>query len=142
MAIKLTPCVSIYKVLKTGIYIVQPHTIGPVAATEFGETTVIRAQEFEERIADAVMSNLDKFGKEQYDKSRAIIRSDKQQKEFLRDHLGVSVSRWESGQLAVYALHREGGGMIGSHEDTFILFNDEIAQKLTATIAEAFRRAT
>lgn len=132
----------VYKSLKTGDYFVQPYTVGPVAATEFGEPTVIRPQEFEARVADIVLENLGKFGKEQYDKARAILRNDEQERQFLKYHLGVSVSEQESGDLKVYALHREGGGMVGSHEDTFTLSKKEIQGKLTAIIVEAFRRAT
>ena len=132
----------IYKNLKTGASFVQPHTIGPVAVTEFGDPTVIQPTEFEVRVANAVLENLEKFAKEQFDITRAIIRDEKQQREFLKNHVGVSVSEQESGELRVYALHREGGGMVGSHDDTFILSKEEIPQKLTATIMEAFRRAT
>lgn len=132
----------VYKNLETNAYLVQPFTIGPVAASEFGEATVIQPQEFESRIADVVMKNLQQFGKERYEKARAILRTDEQEKHFLRSHIGVSVSEQESGDLSIYALHREGGGMVGSHGDTFRLSKDEVPEKLTAIIAEAFRRAT
>lgn len=132
----------IYKNLKNGSYFVQPYTIGPVAATEFGYPTVIHSHEFDKRVADVVLENLEKFGKEQYEAARAIRRNDKQEREFMKNHVGVSVSERESGELVVYALHHEGGGMVGSHEDTFVLSKEEIPQKLTTTIAEAFRRAT
>ena len=99
----------VYKNLNTGSYFVQPYTMGPVAASEFGEPVVIKQHEFEAKIADAVMENLQKFGKEQYDKARAIIRNDKQQSEFLKSHVAVYVSEQESGQLKVSALHRQGG---------------------------------
>lgn len=133
---------SVYRNVKTGMYFVQPFTIGPVAASEFGEATILKPEEFETRIASAVIENLEKFGKEKFDMARAIIRSDKQQREFLKNHVGVSVSERESGELVIYSLHREGGGMVGSHEDTFVVSKEEIPQKLTAMIVEAFRRAT
>jgi hypothetical protein len=132
----------VYRNLKTGEYFVQPYTIGPIAASEFGEPTVIQSHEIRTKIADAVLNNLDKFGKESYDRMRAIVRNDKQQMAFLKEHLGVSVSQGQSGELVIYALHREGGGMVGSDEDTFVLSKEEIPHKLAATIAEAFRRAT
>jgi len=140
--IKLDKMTTVYRNLKTGMYFVQPYTIGPVAATEFGDPTVIQLTEFEYKVAIAVLENLEKFGKEQYDKARAILRNDKQQKEFLKNHVGVGVSEHKAGGLVIHSLHREGGGMVGSHEDTFMLSKEEIPQKLTATIAEAFRRAT
>jgi hypothetical protein len=59
---------TVYRNLKTGAYFVQPDTVGPVAATEFGDPTTIQTSEFEAKIADAIMENLDKFGREQYDK--------------------------------------------------------------------------
>jgi hypothetical protein len=132
----------VYKNLKTGSYFVQPYTIGPVAASEFGEPTVIEQHEFEAMIADAIVENLGKFGKEQYDKARAIIRNDKEQAEFLNTHVAVYVSEQESGHLKISALHRQGGGMVGSREGTFIVSRCEIPQKLMAAIAEAFRKAT
>lgn len=132
----------VYKNLETSAYFVQPLTMGPVAATEFGEATVIPSDEFDSRIADAVTENLKKFGKERYEKARAILRTKEQQKQFLKAHVGVSVIERESGELAIRALHRERGGMVSSHEDTFVLSKDEIPEKLTAAIAEAFKRAT
>ncbi|HEX2329616.1 MAG TPA: hypothetical protein VHN74_12905 [Candidatus Angelobacter sp.] len=132
----------IYKNVKSGSYLVQSYTMGPVAASEFGEPTAIQSNEFSTRLADAVIQSLERFGKEPYDKNGAVIRDDKEQREFLADHLGVSVSQQESGELKVYALHREGGGMVSSQQDTFILSKEEIPRKLSATIAEAFRRAT
>lgn len=140
--IRMNKRTVVYKNLKTSAYFVQPLTIGPVAATEFGKATVIPPEEFDSRIADAVMENLEKFGKEQYEKARAILRTEGQQKQFLSSHVGVSVSERETGELAIRALHRERGGMVGSHEDTFLLSRDEIPEKLTGTIAEAFKRAT
>ena len=132
----------VYKNLKTGSYFVQPYTLGPIGASEYGEATIIGPKEFDSQIASAVIENLAKFGKEQFDMARAIIRNDKQEREFLKNHVGVSVSEQESGDLKVYALHREGGGMVSSQEDTFILSKVEIRQKLMTTIVEAFRRAT
>ncbi len=133
---------SIYRNLKTGTYLIQPYTIGPVADTEFGDATLVQPEEFDSRVTGVVLENLEKFGKEQYDKARAIIRNDKQQREFLRNHVSVSISQRESGDLVIYALHREGGGMVGSHDDTFVLSKEDILRKLASTIAEAFRRAT
>jgi hypothetical protein len=140
--IRMNRRTSVYKNLKTGVYFVQPYTVGTVAASQFGEATVITPEDFESTIAGAVIKNLEKFGKEKFDMARAIIRNDRQQTEFLRNHIGVSVSEQESGDLNVYALHREGGGMVGSDEDTFTLSKEEIPQKLAITIVEAFRRAT
>lgn len=93
-------------------------------------------------MAEAVLENLEKFGKEQYNKARAILRNDNQQKEFLKNHVGVGVTEQKAGGLVIHSLHRERGGMVGSNEDVFILSKEEIPQKLAATIAEAFRRAT
>ncbi len=53
---------SVYKNLKTGHYFVQPYTMGPVAASEFGEPIVIEQHEFEAMIADAIVESLGKFG--------------------------------------------------------------------------------
>lgn len=133
---------SIYRNLKTGAYFVQPYTVGPVAASQFGEATVIMPEEFDSTIASAVIKNLEKFGKEKFDMARAIVRDDNEQTEFLKNHVGVSVSQQQSGDLKVFALHRERGGMVGSDEDTFVVSREEIPQKLTAAILEAFRRAT
>ena len=132
----------VYKNLNTGAYFVQPYAMGPVAATEFGEPTPIRPEEFESRIANAVTDNLEKFGMERYDKARAILRTDKQQLEFLGNHVGVSISERGLDELAVYALHREGGGMVGSDIDTFIVPKKEVPRRLASVIYEAFKRAT
>jgi hypothetical protein len=139
---KMNKRTIVYKNLKTGDYLVQPYTIGPVAATEYGEPTAITADEFHSRIAAAITENIEKFGMEQYDKTKAIRRNDKQQEEFLRNCVAVSVYKRETAELVIYALHREGGGMVGSDEDTFVLSEQEISSKLTSAIAEAFRRAT
>lgn len=70
----MRPCISIYRDSKNGQYVVQPYTEGPVATTAFGEPTVIAPDDFSLRIVDAVLANLEKFGKEKYDRSRAIRR--------------------------------------------------------------------
>jgi hypothetical protein len=139
---KLEQCTSIYRVIKTGVYVVQPYTIGPVAPTEFGDPTVIESDEFALRIANAVVENLEKFGKEPYDRARSRRRNPEQQKRFLKDHLGVNVHKLESGSLAVYPLHHERGGMVASDEDAIILSSTEVPRKLAAAIVEAFKRAT
>ena len=138
----LQPCTSVYRVIKTGVYLVQPYTEGPVASTAFGEPTLIEPEDFRSKIADAVFANLDKFGKEKYDRSRAIRLSPGEQRQFLKQHLGVSVQKLESGGLGIYALHREGGGMVGSDEDTIELSESASPQELADAIAEAFKRAT
>ena len=101
---------SIYRNVKTGVYFVQPYTLGPVAATEFGDATIVTPEKFDSSIAEAVLQNLEKFGKEQYDRSRAIIRNQKQQKDFIKNHVGVTINQHDSGELVIYALHRERGG--------------------------------
>ena len=133
---------TIYRNLTTGTYYVQPYTRGPVAATEFGDSTVIHSTEFEENIADAILENIERFGTERYEKARAIRRDDDGQRAFLKEHVGVGVSEHASGGLVVHSLHREKGGMVGSNEDVFLVSKEEIPQKLTATVAEAFKRAT
>jgi hypothetical protein len=140
--IRINRRTNVYKNLRTGAYFVQPFTRGPVGTSEFGAATVIQPEEFDSKIASAVIGNLEKFGKEKFDMARAIIRNDKQQREFLKTHVGISVSEQQSGDLKVYALHRKGGGMVGSHDDTFVLPKAHIVEKLTATIADAFKRAT
>ena len=139
---KLDKMITMYRNLKTGTYLVQPYTMGPVAPTEFGDPTVIQPTEFQDKVINAVLQNLEKFGKEHYDKTKAKLRNNKQQKEFLKRHVGVGVSEKESGVLVIHSLHREGGGMVGSNEDVFNLSKEEIPHKLATTIAEAFRRAT
>jgi hypothetical protein len=138
----LLPCTSVYRVIKTGVYVVQPYTEGPVASTAFGEPTTVAPEDFRSKIADVVLANLDKFGNEKYDRSRAIRLSPSEQRQFLKQHLGVSVQKLESGSLAIYALHREGGGMVGSDEDTIELPAGASPQALADAIAEAFKRAT
>lgn len=44
---RLGKMTTLYRNLKTGQYFVQPYTIGPVAATEFGAPTVLQPTEFE-----------------------------------------------------------------------------------------------
>jgi len=138
----LQPCISIYRDIKAGFYLVQPYTEGPVACTAFGEPTIIAPEEFTAKVADAVLANLAKFGKEKYDRSRAKRLSPSEQSKFLKQHLGVSVERLESGDLGIYALHHERGGMVGSDEDAIILRESDIPHKLTDAIAEAFKRAS
>ena len=133
---------SVYKNVKTGRYYVQPYTIGPVAATEFGDPTVIERDQFAGRIAGAVIENLEKFGKEEYDRARSRRLNPEQQKQFLKQHIGVSIHRLESGAVAIYPLRHEGGGMVGSDEDTIILSELDVPHKLTDAIAQAFQRAS
>lgn len=138
----LQPCTSVYRVIKTGVYLVQPYTEGPVASTAFGEPTIIGPEDFSAKIADAVLANLENFGKEKYRHDRAIRLTPSEQRQFLKQHLGVSVHKLESGGLGIYALHREGGGMVGSDEDTILLSEGAPPQELADAIAEAFKHAT
>ncbi len=49
--VKVDKMTTVYRNLKTGTYFVQPYMIGPVAATEFGDPTVIQPTEFEDKVA-------------------------------------------------------------------------------------------
>jgi hypothetical protein len=138
----MRPCISIYRDVKNGRYVVQPYTEGPVATTAFGEPTVVAPDDFSLRITDAVLANLEKFGKEKYDRSRAIRRSPTEQKQFLREYLEVSVERLESGGLTIYPLKLDGGGRVGYDGDAIVLSERDVSQKLADAIADSFRKAT
>ncbi|HET6844865.1 MAG TPA: hypothetical protein VFK06_24760 [Candidatus Angelobacter sp.] len=138
----MQPRITVYKNLKTGIYYVQPHTIGPVAATWFGEPTVIFSADFRSKIGQAVLSNLEKFGTEKYDPARSIRRMPDQQMRFLKENIEVIVLKCESGGLTVCPLRREKGGRVGHDDDVINLTQQELPHKLADAIAEAFNRAT
>jgi len=132
---------DVYKNLKTGYFFVYPYVMGPVSWTQFGEPTVIAPQDFRSRISDAVLANLQKFGKEKFDRSRAVRQSPSEQSQFLRQHLGVHVKRVESGGVVIRPFHRERGGMVTSEEDTISVSEAELPDKLPDAIAAAFNRA-
>lgn len=136
------PVTHVDRNLKTGEYRVQPYTEGPVATTAFGEAVIIASEEFNARIADAVIAMLDQFGKEKYDENRAVQRNPGEQRNYLKLHIGVSIRRDPDGQLIIRPMHRERSGFIGTDADAIVLSADEVRPKLTAAIAEAFCRAT
>lgn len=103
---------------------------------------MIASEDFDARIADAVIAMLDQFGKEKYDENRAVRRDPGEQRNYLKQHVGVSVRRDPDGQLIVRPMHRERSGSIGTDVDAIVLSAEEARQKLTSAIAEAFRRAT
>jgi hypothetical protein len=138
----MQPCTSVYRDVKNGRYVIQPYTKGPVATTAFGEPTVVAPEEFKSRITDAVLANLEKFGKEKYERNRAIRRSPSEQKKFLKDYLEVSIEKLESGGVILYPLKRDGGGRVGYDEDAIILSESDVVEKLPDAVTEAFRRAT
>jgi hypothetical protein len=139
---KMEPLTTVFKNSKTGIFYVQPYTIGPVAATWFGNPSIVRPEEFSTNIVDAIITNLEKFGKEKFDPAKAIRFSAKEQKRFLDEHTEVSVSKLDSGGLIIHPLRRDGGGRVGDQEGTIVLSEEDIPTKLAGAIAEAFKRAT
>ena len=139
---EVRPTIDIYLDVKTGKYQVQPYTEGPVATTAFGEPTVITAEDFDLKIADAVLANLEKFGKEKFDQRRAIVRNASEQKQFLKQHLGISIEKAALGGLLIRPLHHEGGGFVGLDEDAITLSEGDLPYKLADVVAEAFKRAT
>ena len=136
------PLTKIYLDLKDGRYIVQPLTDGPVGVTKFGEPTVVCPEAFSSSIADAVIENLEKFGRDKYDVGRAMRLSQTEYSRFLKGHLGVSVLKLESGNLTIRPLHRQRDGMIGFDKDSLVLSKSDLPHKLPNAIAEAFKRAT
>jgi len=103
---------------------------------------MIASEDFDEKIADAVIAMLAHFGKEKYAESRAVRRNPSDQRDYLKQHVGVSVRRDPDGQLIIRAMHRERSGSVGTDADAIVLSAEETQQKLTSAIAEAFRRAT
>jgi len=103
--------------VKTGAYLVQPYTEGPVAATAFGEPTVVCKENFNSQIADAILASLKKFGEDKYDRIRAIRHSPGERAQFLKRHVAVGVEELVSGGLIIRPLLHEGGGFVGLDED-------------------------
>lgn len=139
---RVAPITEIYRNLNTGVYSVQPFTEGPVATTAFGDPTEILPQEFDERIVNAVIANLEKFGKDKFEEHRAIRRNPEEQRSFIKAHVAVSIRKDPTGRLIVRPLHRERGGFVGFDEDAIILEAEQIGAKIAAAVMEAFRRAT
>ncbi len=133
---------TVYKSIKTGTYYVQPYTIGPVAATWFGEPTVIGPAEFSAKIADAVITNLEKFGKDKFDAAKAIRFSPREQRDFYEQHIEVSIHKPSSGGVIIFPLRRDGGGRVADEEDAIILADADLRDKLPDAISDALSRAT
>jgi len=115
--------------------------MGPVGTNDFGDPTIISTEEFETRIAGAILENLEKFGKEKFELERAIRRNSREDHDFRKRHLFVSVYRDDAGGLTIYPEHRVRGGSEGRDEDTITLSASDLPHKLPEAIAEAFRRA-
>src|SRR6266567_3316135 len=126
----MEPRTTVYRNSKTGIFYVQPYTIGPVAATSFGDPTVVKPEEFSTNIADAIIKNLEKFGKDKFETSKAKRFGGREQRTFLSEHTEVSVSKPDSGGLVIHPLRREGGGRVGDREGVIILAEEDLPHKL------------
>jgi hypothetical protein len=137
----MEPRITVYKNTKTGVYYVQPYAIGPVAATWYGDPTVIVPEEFSSKIADAVITNLNRFGQQKYEAARAVHLSPREQKKFLDEHIEVSVGKPLSGGLTIHPLRRERGGRVGDEKNAIFLSEADLPHKIPDAIAKAFKWA-
>lgn len=134
--------ISVYRSSKSGDFIVQPMTRHPIGASgEFGTPTVISDDQFDAGIVLVVTENLAKYHQQVYRDDLAPKRSGKEQRQFVKEHLHVSVTRFPSGQIEIRPGHHERGGYVGDKE-SFSLRPDEIAQKLASALREAFSKSS
>jgi len=134
--------ISVYRSSKNGNFIIQPMTRHPIGASgEFGKPTIISDDQFDARIVLAVIENLAKYHQQVYRDDLAPTRSSKEQRQFVKEHLCVSVTRFPSGQIEIRPGHRERGGYVGDKEN-ISLGPDEIPGKLARALRDAFSRSS
>lgn len=138
----MEPRTTVYRNKATGIYYVQSYTVGPVAATWFGQPTAVRPEEFSSRIAREVIKSLKNFGKEKFDSAKARRFSPKEQREFLDQHTEILIDMSNAGDVVIHALRRDSRGRVGDPESKITLAERDLPDKLADAIARAFQRAT
>ena len=133
---------SVYENTEDGIFIVQPMARHPIGASaEFGAPTLVPDAQFDTHIATAVMENLAKYHKQVYDQDTAAARSDKEQRDFVKAHLNVSLTRYPSGEICIYPMRRKSGGYTGTGEK-IVLRADEVPENLASALREAFSKSS
>ena len=100
------------------------------------------SEEYDSKIIDAVISNLEKFGKEKYERGRAKRLTPQEQRQFIKQHFGVSVEKGYAEELLIRPLHHERGGFVASDHDAIVLRQKDLPHKLADAITEAFQKAT
>ncbi len=138
----MEPRTTVYKNKATGIYYVQSYTIGPVAASWYGDPIVVRPEEFSSRIAMEVIKSLKSFGKEKFDPAKAKRFGPKEQSKFLDQHTEILISMSKTGDVVIHALRRDPRGRVGDPEGKVTLSERDLPDKLADAIAWAFQRAT
>ena len=140
------PSVSIYWNQEKRQFLVQRLAAirtGPFtgAAGEFGSPIVLESEEFDSRIASAVLQALAEFEKHEYDSKRAARHTDEQRLDFVRAHLLVNVTRIPTGEIRVRACERRGGSYGGVPDGEMTLDPNSVSEELPRVLHEAFRKA-
>jgi hypothetical protein len=124
------------------VFLVISQVMGPAGRTEIGEPVKIADAELESQAGAALLRALDSFHSNVYSPETARLSSDKEYRNFRKQHLSVSVERPVSGEVVIIPLHREKGGYTGKRAEQIVLSKDEVPARLASALREAFSVAT
>jgi len=127
---------------RTGNYIIEPMAKHPIGASAvFGAVTTISAEKYESEMTSAVLANLAKYNRQEFQEELAPKRRPpKEEREFLESHLSVSITRYPWGDIWIYPMQRDKGGYRGIGEK-IVVPASEVSKQLTAALQEAFSKS-
>jgi hypothetical protein len=138
-----TPCVNVFRNEEENYYVVRYQAAAPEGgSTDFGEPTIVSADEFDSRIAGLVFKGLEMYPDNVHEPKAMDSRSRKKARDFFRRHTLVSVAKASTGQILVNACEHHGvlyGGVAGG--ETKLGFAPT-ERDLVKALNEAFRKAT
>jgi hypothetical protein len=131
---------TVYRRKNDGIIIVQPmarHPIGASAA--FGDPTEIAPQDFDRRVAAAVLDALRRYHVQVFDRRLAKRFSDEEYAQFIRGHDSVAVTLYEaSGLVEVVPCFPEEGSRASRKGHKITFSKDDIVEKLPEALRASF----
>jgi hypothetical protein len=137
-----TPSASIFWNRNKGTYLFQEHMPSPLGGSrDLGEPILVKADEFDSRIAGLVLDSLASYQQRVYDPKMERRSSDKERLNFVKEHLLVVVAIIPSGQVRVSACGRRGLSYGGVKDGEVVVDAISAMEKLPGAIRDAFSKA-
>lgn len=130
----------IYRNKRTNQYLVQPLCKHPDGyRVEQGERLLVDGDDFDARIAPAVVEGL-KESRREYNEKETVIQDKTAAREFDSEHDQVSVQELQDGSFEIMPYRRERGGYEGKDRAAILLRKPEARDSLAESLRAAFRQ--